>query len=133
MESIYSDAEQVAMQVKSTILSDGKEEIVRLIVVEQAQLRTIEERLRRELSNSIAELTLERIRVQFENKLTSSLQQQLIDRNISILAEENKLSAEEIELCDNLSLWQRIRKVFSRPVSKKLVRVGLLIFFRKLT
>lgn len=91
VESIQSDAKQVAAKVKSTILSDGKEEIVRLIAVDRAQLRTIEERLRRELSNSIAELTLERIRVQFENKLTSSLQEQIIDRNIFKLAEEVKL------------------------------------------
>jgi len=91
VESIQSDAKQVAAQVKSTILSDGKEEIVRLIAVDRAQLRTIEKRLRKELSNSIAELTLERIRVQFENKLTSSLQQQIIDRNIFKLAEEVEL------------------------------------------
>ena len=91
VESIQSDAKQVAAQVKSTILSDGKEEIVRLIAVDRAQLRTIEGRLRKELSNSIAELTLERIRVQFENKLTSSLQQQIIDRNIFKLAEEVEL------------------------------------------
>jgi F-type H+-transporting ATPase subunit b len=87
IESIQKDAEQTAAQVKSTILTDGKAEIERLTAAAKLQIGTIENRVRKQISDYVATLALQRITMQLEGKLNSSLQQQIIDRNISKLAE----------------------------------------------
>jgi F-type H+-transporting ATPase subunit b len=86
IESIKTDAQQTASQVKSTILTDGKSEIERLTATAKAQIGTIEARVRKQISDYVATLALQRITAQLEGKLNSSLQQKIIDRNISKLA-----------------------------------------------
>ena len=85
IESIQKDAEQTASQVKSSILTDGKTEIERLTSSAKAQIGTIEAKVRKQISDYVASLALQRITAQLEGKLNSSLQQQIIDRNISKL------------------------------------------------
>ena len=87
IESIQKDAEQTALQVKSSILTDGKDEIERLTSSAKAQIGTIESRVRKQISDYVVSLALQRITTQLEGKLNSSLQQQIIDRNISKLVE----------------------------------------------
>ena len=87
IDSIKKDAEQTAQQVKSSILAEGKTEIERLTATAKAQIGTIEARVRKQISDYVATLALQRITMQLEGKLNSSLQQQIIDRNISKLAE----------------------------------------------
>ena len=87
IESIQKEAEQTAVQVKSSILTDGKTEIQRLTATAKNQIATIEARVRKQISDYVATLALQRITMQLEGKLNSSLQQQIIDRNISKLAE----------------------------------------------
>ena len=86
IESIQKDAQQTAVQVKSSILTDGKTEIERLTANAKSQIGTIEARVRKQISDYVATLALQRITMQLEGKLNSSLQQQIIDRNISKLA-----------------------------------------------
>jgi len=86
IDSIEIDAEQTAKQVKSSILNDGKSEIERLTSTAKAQIVTIENRVRKQISDYVVTLALKRITMQLEGKLNSSLQQQIIDRNISKLA-----------------------------------------------
>jgi len=86
IDSIQSDAAQTATQVKSSILTDGKTEIERLTATAKAQIGTIEARVRKQISDYVATLALQRITAQLEGKLNSNLQQQIIDRNISKLA-----------------------------------------------
>ena len=86
IESIGKDAEVTAQQVKSTILTDGKSEIERLTAAAKGQISTIESRVRKQISDYVVALALKRITMQLEGKLNSSLQQQIIDRNISKLA-----------------------------------------------
>ena len=86
IESIGKDAEQTAVQVKSSILTDGKSEIERLTANAKTQITTIEARVRKQISDYVATLALQRITMQLEGKLNSSLQKQIIDRNISKLA-----------------------------------------------
>ena len=85
IESIQKDAEQTASQVKSSILTDGKTEIERLTSSAKAQIGTIEAKVRKQISDYVVSLALQRITAQLEGKLNSSLQQQIIDRNISKL------------------------------------------------
>ena len=73
--------------IQSTILTDGKSEIERLTATAKVQIGTIEARVRKQISDYVATLALQRITTQLEGKLNSSLQQQIIDRNISKLAE----------------------------------------------
>ena len=87
IESIQKDSEQTAQQVKSSILTDGKAEIERLTATAKAQITTIESRVRKQISDYVVTLALQRITMQLEGKLTSKLQKQIIDRNISKLAE----------------------------------------------
>jgi F-type H+-transporting ATPase subunit b len=86
IESIGKDAEVTAQQVKSTILTDGKSEIERLTDAAKGQIITIEARVRKQISDYVVTLALKRITMQLEGKLNSSLQEQIIDRNISKLA-----------------------------------------------
>jgi F-type H+-transporting ATPase subunit b len=86
IDSIKKDAEKTAQQVKSSILTEGKTEIERLTATAKAQIGTIEARVRKQISDYVATLALQRITMQLEGKLNSSLQQQIIDRNISKLA-----------------------------------------------
>ena len=87
IDSIKKDAEQTAAQVKSTILTDGKAEIERLTATAKLQIGTIEARVRKQISDYVATLALQRITMQLEGKLNANLQQQIINRNISKLAE----------------------------------------------
>jgi F-type H+-transporting ATPase subunit b len=87
IDSIKKDAEQTAAQVKSTILTDGKAEIERLTAAAKLQIGTIEARVRKQISDYVATLALQRITMQLEGKLNANLQQQIINRNISKLAE----------------------------------------------
>jgi len=85
IDSIKKDAEQTATQVKNSILTDGKTEIERLTSTAKGQIGTIEARVRKQISDYVVSLALQRITAQLEGKLNSSLQQQIIDRNISKL------------------------------------------------
>ena len=87
IESIGKDANVTAQQVKSAILNDGKTEIERLTATAKSQIGTIEARVRKQISDYVVTLALQRITTQLEGKLNSSLQQQIIDRNISKLAD----------------------------------------------
>jgi F-type H+-transporting ATPase subunit b len=87
IDSIQKDAQVTAGQVKNSILTEGKAEIERLTATAKAQIGTIESRVRKQISDYVATLALQRITMQLEGKLNSSLQQQIIDRNISKLAE----------------------------------------------
>jgi len=87
IDTIQKDANVTANQVKSSILTDGKSEIERLTSTAKAQINTIEARVRKQISDYVATLALQRITMQLEGKLNSNLQQQIIDRNISKLAE----------------------------------------------
>jgi len=86
INSIKEDAEKTAKQVKSSLLTEGKFEIERLRSTAKSQIGTIEARVRKQISDYVVTLALQRIVAQLEGKLNSSLQQQIIDRNISKLA-----------------------------------------------
>lgn len=86
IESIGKDAQVTASQVKSTILTEGKAEINRLTAMAKSQIRTLEARIRKQISDYVVTLALNRITTQLEGKLNSSLQEQIINRNISKLA-----------------------------------------------
>jgi len=85
IDSIQKEAEVTASQVKSSILTNGKVEIERLTSTAKAQINTIEARVRKQISDYVVTLALQRITLQLEGKLNKSLQQKIIDRNISKL------------------------------------------------
>ena len=87
IESINKDAETTARNVKSSILTDGKTEIERLTSTANAQIGTIEARVRKQISEYVVTLALKRVTLQLEGKLNSNLQQQILDRNISKLGD----------------------------------------------
>jgi len=85
IESLKTDAISTAAQVKSGILTEGKKEIERLSSMAKAQISTIEVKIRKQISDYVVTLALQRVTLQLEGKLGSNLQQQIIDRNISKL------------------------------------------------
>jgi F-type H+-transporting ATPase subunit b len=87
IESIKTDAEKTALQVKGAILSEGKAEIERLTSSAKSQITTIEAKIRKQISDYVVALALKRVTLQLEGKLNANLQQQIIDRNISKLSD----------------------------------------------
>jgi len=87
IDSIKKDAETTARQVKSNILTEGKMEIERLTTTAKSQISTVESRVRKQISDYVVTLALKRVTLQLEGKLTPSLQQQIIDKNISKLGD----------------------------------------------
>jgi F-type H+-transporting ATPase subunit b len=87
IDSIKTDSQKTAMQVKSAILNDGKAEIERLTASAKSQVSTVEAKVRKQISDYVVALALKRVTLQLEGKLTSNLQQQIIDRNISKLSD----------------------------------------------
>jgi F-type H+-transporting ATPase subunit b len=85
IDTIQKDAEVTAKNVKSSVLTEGKTEIERLTATAKAQIGTIEARVRKQISDYVATLALQRITMQLEGKLNTSVQQQIINRNISKL------------------------------------------------
>jgi len=85
IDSIKTDAEKTAIQVKSSILADGKSEIERLTSAAKSQIKTIEANVRNQIKEYVVDLALKRVTLQLEGKLSSSVQQKIIDRNISKL------------------------------------------------
>jgi F0F1-type ATP synthase membrane subunit b/b' len=79
--SLKEEAETTAKQVKRGILNDGKAETKRLTVLTKGQIRTMENRIRKEISEYVVILALQRVNLQ----LGVHLQQQIIDKNISKL------------------------------------------------
>jgi F-type H+-transporting ATPase subunit b len=87
IDSIKTDAETTARNVKSGILTDGKNEIERLTSTAKSQIGTIEAKVRKQISEYVVTLALKRVTLQLEGKLNSKLQQQILDRNISKLGD----------------------------------------------
>ena len=87
MTQSKKDAETTARQVKSNILTEGKMEIERLTATAKSQIGTVEARVRKQISDYVVTLALKRVTLQLEGKLNPSLQQQIIDRNISKLGD----------------------------------------------
>ena len=87
IDSIKTDSQKTAMQVKSAILNDGKAEIERLTASAKSQVSTVEAKVRKQISDYVVALALKRVTLQLEGKLTSNLQQRIIDRNISKLSD----------------------------------------------
>ena len=83
--SLKEEAEATAKQVKSGILTDGKAEIERLTASAKGQIGTIEKKIRKEISEYVVTLALQRVTLQLGGKLDVNLQQQIIDKNISKL------------------------------------------------
>lgn len=83
--SIKAEAETTAKQVKTAILTEGKNEIERLTLAAKSQIKTIEAKVRKQISDYVVTLALQRVTLQLEGKLGESAQQQIIDRNISKL------------------------------------------------
>lgn len=83
--SIQKDAEKSAEQVNISVLKGGKTEIERLTAATKIQMATIESRVRKQISNYVTTLAIQRITTQLESKLNHNLQKQIIDRNISKL------------------------------------------------
>ena len=73
IDTIQKDVEQTASQVKSSILTDGKTEIERLTSSAKAQIGTIEAKVRKQISDYVASLALQRITAQLEGKLKLKL------------------------------------------------------------
>ena len=85
--SIKQDREFIAKQVKDSILVEGEIEILRLMVTAKNQILNIKTKIRKQISNYVVNLALERVLVQLEDKLNYNLQQQIIDKNISKLGD----------------------------------------------
>jgi F0F1-type ATP synthase membrane subunit b/b' len=86
-QSIQKEAKQMAVQFKSSILTDGKTEIEHLKATTKTLIATIDAGVRKLFSNYVVTLILLRITVKLLHKLGSDLEQhQIFYKEISKLA-----------------------------------------------
>lgn len=83
--SLVADAQKNGEKIRSAILVDGQAETERLQSSIQSQVKTIEARVRKQVLDYAVNLALERVTLQLEGELPSSVQQSIIDKNISKL------------------------------------------------
>ena len=79
IESIGKDAQTTAQQVKSTILTDGKSEIERLTSAAKSQIGTIEARVRKQITDYVVTLALQRITMQMLNMKMEAVPIQIME------------------------------------------------------
>jgi F-type H+-transporting ATPase subunit b len=85
IESIKNDSVATAQVVKSGILTDGQNDIERLTASAKNQIGTIEAKVRKQISEYVVTLALQRVTLQLEGNIGTNLQKQIIDTNISKL------------------------------------------------
>ena len=86
LDTIKGDAEKAALQVKTSILTEGKLEIERLTASAKTQITTVEAKVKKQISDYVVTLALKRVTLQLETKLNNNIQQKIINRNISQLS-----------------------------------------------
>ena len=87
IDNIETRAQKTCKQLRREIFTNGQLEVTRINSTAQSQMSVLEARVRREVSNYVSTLVLQRITAQFEKGLNYTLQQQIIDRNIYKLVE----------------------------------------------
>lgn len=79
---IKQEAELTAQKVRESILAQGKLDIERLAMAGKASIATAESQVRQQIQHQITALAINRVSLQLQNQVTSSIQAQLIDQNI---------------------------------------------------
>nr|YP_009511663.1 ATP synthase CF0 subunit I [Melanthalia intermedia]AXI97540.1 ATP synthase CF0 subunit I [Melanthalia intermedia] len=84
---IMKEAVLTAEKVRQSILSQGKADIDRLILVSKLSIATAETQVRQQIQRQITYLAIKRVALQLQNQITPSMQARIIDSSITHLGE----------------------------------------------
>jgi F-type H+-transporting ATPase subunit b len=82
IKSIEKDACQTLEQIKAALISEGNEEIDRIVSNTKNQIMTMDKRLSPKLVVFFATLTIQRFKGRIDGKLSPKVAQAIIDKNI---------------------------------------------------
>jgi F-type H+-transporting ATPase subunit b len=85
VESIKTEAETAGSKLKTSILTQGKEDIDRLTTNAKLTIANTEIQVKRQILQQVTALVIQRVSVQFKELLTFDMQTRIIDRNIAEL------------------------------------------------
>ena len=85
VDSIKTEAETAGSKLKTSILTQGKEDIDRLTTNAKLTITNTEVQVKRQILQQVTTLVIQRVSVQFNELLTFEMQGRIIDRNIAEL------------------------------------------------
>lgn len=85
MSEIGKEAEITAQKVRQSILNQGKLDIERLALASKVSIETAENQIRQQIQQQIIALAISRVTLQLQDQVTASMQDTIIDMNISQL------------------------------------------------
>nr|YP_010330422.1 ATP synthase CFO B subunit subunit I [Rhodella violacea]UNJ18138.1 ATP synthase CFO B subunit subunit I [Rhodella violacea] len=85
IEQVTEEASKTAQKVKDLIMIQGKLEVERLTKSSQDNIKNAEFQIRKKIQQQISTLAIERVTLDLKNKMTDSIQSQIIDDNIAKL------------------------------------------------
>lgn len=85
VDSIKTEAETAGSKLKTSILTQGKEDIDRLTTNAKLTIANTEVQVKRQILQQVTTLVIQRVSTQFNELLTFEMQGRIIDRNIAEL------------------------------------------------
>ena len=85
VDSVKTEAETAGSKLKTSILTQGKEDIDRLTTNAKLTIANTEVQVKRQILQQVTSLVIQRVSVQFNELLTFEMQGRIIDRNIAEL------------------------------------------------
>nr|YP_009391434.1 ATP synthase CF0 subunit I [Platysiphonia delicata]ARW59578.1 ATP synthase CF0 subunit I [Platysiphonia delicata] len=82
IEQIVNEAETTAEKVRHTILEQGTSDIERLTISSKASIKYAEYKVKQEIQKQIISLALAKVKIKLHEHMTSSIQSQIIEKNI---------------------------------------------------
>nr|ARW68699.1 ATP synthase CF0 subunit I [Palisada sp.] len=90
VNQIIEEAENTAKKVRQSILEQGKSDIDKLTLSSKASVKFAETQVRLQIQQQITALALKKVSLELQSQMTSTIQSQIIDKNIIQL--EGKIS-----------------------------------------
>lgn len=88
IKQILDEAEITAQKVRNSILNQGKSDIERLTLSSKASIKYAENQVKQQIQQHITSLAIDQVSVKLRNQITSTMQNEIIDRNIIQLKDD---------------------------------------------
>lgn len=85
VDQILKEAEATAKKVRQSILEQGKSDIERLNFSSKANIKYAENQVKQQIQQQITSLAVDKVRIKLQSQMTSAMQTEIIDKNITQL------------------------------------------------
>nr|YP_009392883.1 ATP synthase CF0 subunit I [Caloglossa intermedia]ARW61445.1 ATP synthase CF0 subunit I [Caloglossa intermedia] len=82
IDQILNEAEMTAKKVRKSILEQGRSDIERLNASSKANIKYAENQVKQQIQQQIISLAVDKVRAQLQNQMTTTMQAEIIDKNI---------------------------------------------------